>query len=97
MTRIRPQQRQRQLLLVLLLFLVGQLVLTLHTHDLSLHAVDAEECLLCPVITSDNPAPAPTTASIDISIYRGLPLPNFNVLLSQFQRALPQPRAPPIS
>jgi hypothetical protein len=47
MTTPRPQHIQRQLLLALLLFLVGQLTLALHSHDLSLHSADAGECVVC--------------------------------------------------
>jgi len=47
MTASRPKHRQRQLLLALLLFMVGQLALALHSHDLSLHSADAGECVVC--------------------------------------------------
>jgi|GEM_PF-5057435 hypothetical protein len=56
MTTPRPQHIQRQLLLALLLFLVVQLALTLHSHDLSLHSADAGECVVCLVGSANDHA-----------------------------------------
>jgi len=97
MTDSAARSRQHQLILVFLLFLVGQLMLTLHSHDLSLHSVDTEECAVCLVTTSDDPAPAIEAAELFVPTENTQVLPAFSRRASQPQLTLFQPRAPPIS
>jgi hypothetical protein len=97
MTDSRSIQTQRQLLLALLLFLVSQLTLALHSHDLSLHSVDAEECVVCLVTTSDDPAPVFEAAELFFPIENSQHTPALNVLASKPPQTSSQPRAPPYS
>jgi hypothetical protein len=97
MTDSRPVQQQRQLLLALMLFLVSQLTLALHGHDLSLHSVDTEECVVCLVTTSDNPGPISETPSLNFPAENTQHLPALDVQASQPQQTPSQPRAPPLS
>lgn len=96
MTTTLPTFNQSRLLLALLLFLVGQVALALHSHDLSLHTVDAEECVVCLVTSSDNPAPGPETPYFNVSAQNTKPLPALKVQVAQPQQIPLQPRAPPL-
>jgi len=97
MTGSRPKHPQHQLVLALALFLLGQLAFALHSHDLSLHLVDAEECVICLVTTSDNPGPVSETPHLYIPAESIQALPALGVLASLSQQSSSQPRAPPIS
>jgi len=97
MTISRPQTRQRQLLLALLLFMVGQIALALHSHDISLDSVDTEECVVCLVTTPDNPGPVSETPHFNFSAENSPYLPALEVLAAQPQHTPSQPRAPPLS
>jgi hypothetical protein len=97
MTASRPKQQQRQLLLVVLLFLVSQLALALHSHDLSLHSADSEECVVCLVTTSDDPAPVSETPVLHFPAENSQHLPALNMLASEPPQTPSQPRAPPYS
>ena len=97
MTITRPTFKQPQLLLALLLFMVGQLALALHSHDLSLHSVDAEECVVCLVTTSDNPGPVSETPHFYFPAENSPYLPALEVLAAQHQHTPSQARAPPLS
>ena len=97
MTGSRPKRPQHQLVLALALFLLGQLALALHSHDLSLHLVDAKECVICLVATSDDPATVSEIANSHFSVASIQPIPALGVLASLSQQSSSQPRAPPIS
>jgi hypothetical protein len=97
MTDSKPAQQQRQLLLALMLFLVSQLTLALHNHDFSLQAVDSEECVVCLVTTSDDPAPVFETPHIFFPAESTQHLPALDVQASQPRQTPSQPRAPPLS
>ena len=97
MTTTRPQHRQHQLLLAIVLFLVGQLALALHSHDLSLYSADTEECVVCLVTTSDDPVAVTETAHFVFPVENKQHLPAFGLTLTQRQQAPSQPRAPPRS
>jgi len=97
MTTSRPKSRQHQLLLALMLFMIGQLALALHSHDISLHSVDTEDCVVCLVATSDDPV-----AVSDIPVFNDTaqdiqPLSALTVLAPQPRQSPQQPRAPPCS
>jgi len=91
------QHRQRQLLLALLLFLVGQLALALHTHDFSLHKLDTEKCVVCLVSPADTPAPLSDIPKIHFLAEHSHPLPELAILVFLPQQTPSQPRAPPLS
>ena len=93
----RQQYRQRQLFLALLLFLVGQLALALHSHDFNLHTVDSEECVICLVTTSGDPAPVVEAPDLQFTVENNQHLPVQNVLASLSPQTSAQPRAPPFS
>jgi len=97
MTDSRPKYRYHQLLLAFLLFMVGQLALALHSHDLSLHSVDAEECVVCLVTTSDNPGPLSETPHLDFPAKNSQVLSAHEVLAGQSQHSPSRARAPPLS
>ena len=97
MTISRPQSRQHQLLLALLLFMVGQVVLALHTHDINLHTVDTDECVVCLVTTSDDPVAVSEVPIFNDTAQNYQPLSALNVLTSQSRHTPLQPRAPPCS
>ena len=97
MTTTRPQHKQHQWLLALLLFLVGQLALALHSHDLSLHLTDTEDCVVCLVSNSGNPAPHADVPSLHFQPASSHYLPVPNRLVFEPQPTTAQPRAPPIS
>jgi hypothetical protein len=97
MTDSKPKHRQHQLILVLLLFLISQLTLALHSHDLSLHSVDTEECVVCLVTASDDPALVFEAAERFCPIENSQVLPAFSLLTPQPQLTPSQPRAPPLS
>ena len=97
MTPTRPPHRQHQLLLAIVLFLVGQFALALHSHDLSLHTVDAEECVVCLVASSDDPAPKSLTPDLQFYSEPGELQPKFVDLASHALLTPLQPRAPPYS
>ena len=96
MTAARPQHYQRQLLLVLGLFLISQLTFALHNHDFSLHPVDADACLVCLVANSDDPAPTSATPDHQYSRETTQTGPVFVDLVSQALLTPSQPRAPPL-
>lgn len=97
MTAARPQHYQRQLLLALVLFLIGQLALALHSHDLSLHSVDTEECVVCLVATSDDPVTVSDIPVFNDTAQNIQPLSALTVLAPQPRQSPQQPRAPPCS
>jgi len=97
MTTTRPQHYQRQMLLALVLFLIGQVAFALHSHDLSLHSVDAEECAICLVTTSDNPGPVSGTPQRYFPAGNNQYLPALELLVSRSLLTTLQPRAPPLS
>jgi hypothetical protein len=97
MTPTPAQHRQRQILLGLLLFLVGQFALALHSHDLSLHSVEAEKCAVCLVTSSDGPAPTPLTPELQFYSEANELHPLFVNLTSHALLTPSQPRAPPYS
>jgi len=93
----RPKYKQCQLLLVLLLFLVGQLALVLHSHDHNLQPSGAEECVVCLVSTSGDAALPVEVPNIQFDIENSQHLSVQNVLGSQSLQTSSQPRAPPFS
>ena len=95
MTGSRPKRPQHQLVLALALFLLGQLALALHSHDLSLHSADTEKCVICLVATSDDPATISEIANSHLSVASIQPMPALGVQLAQQRQTLAQPRAPP--
>ena len=97
MTPTRAQHRQRQILLVLLLFLVGQFALALHSHEHSLQSNSAEECVVCLVTSSDDSAAITETAQFDFLFANYQYLPAIEYLAGQARQTSSQPRAPPFS
>ena len=97
MTTPRPQSRQHQLLLALLLFMVGQVALALHSHDISLHSVDTEECVVCLVSTSDDPVTVSELPVFNDTTQNIQSLSALTVLTPQPRQSPQQPRAPPCS
>jgi len=95
MTGSRPKRPQYQLVLALALFLLGQLALALHSHDLSLHSADTEKCVICLVTTPDNPGPVSETPHLYIPAQSIQALPALGVQLAQQRQTPVQPRAPP--
>ena len=98
MTQSGPKQRQHhQVFLAILLFLIGQLALALHSHDHGPQSIETEECVVCLVSSSDDSGAVSESPQPDISIHNNQLLPAFCLLEAKSCLTSAQPRAPPIS
>ncbi|KPJ90938.1 MAG: hypothetical protein AMJ55_12675, partial [Gammaproteobacteria bacterium SG8_15] len=81
----------------LLLFLISQFTLALHSHDLSLHPDDTDECVVCLVSNAGDPAPPGDAPRLHFPPESSHHTPVPNKQISQPQQTTAQPRAPPVS
>ncbi len=98
MTQSGPKQRRHyQVFLAMLLFLVGQLALALHSYDHGSQSVETEECVVCLVSSSDDSAAIIQSPHTDILFESNRYPAAADVPAIQPLRTSSQPRAPPFS